>query len=154
MNRHKLKLYTPTPLKISQKVSSQVPRFPERKKLFPPLIYVIRIKFYLKRSHFCLQLLKFLTPSNKTQIIWITRLLLYKRPPNLCITINHKSSWNFLGWFISLRRLMRAIARARIGTRMEQKMRAIDRTDESNIWPLFFTFLELFSSTKYLKFCF
>ena len=38
MNRHKLKLYTPTPLKISQKFSSPIPRFLERKKLFPPLL--------------------------------------------------------------------------------------------------------------------
>ena len=34
---------------------------------------------------------------------------------------------------ISLRRLMRAIARTRIGTRMEPTMRVIDRTRESDI---------------------
>ena len=60
-------------------------------------------------------------------------------------------------WFpllYSLSRLMRVIARACIGTHMEPKLHAIDCTDESDIRLLFLTFLELFSSAKYLKCCF
>ena len=48
----------------------------------------------------------------------------------------------------SLRRLMRAIARARIGTRMELAMRAIHRKHESDgvsfVLQLFLAFLEFF----------
>ena len=42
----------------------------------------------------------------------------------------------------SLRRVMRAIARARIGTRMEPIMRAIHRTHESDVLQLFLAFIE------------
>ena len=40
-NRHKQKLYMSTPLKILQNFFSKIPRFQERKKLFPPLLGTI-----------------------------------------------------------------------------------------------------------------
>ena len=53
MNRHKQKFYTSTPLKILQKVLSQIPRFPERKKLFAPLMLVIVVDVGYRCCHLC-----------------------------------------------------------------------------------------------------